>query len=222
MSLFPAFLKLRNKPCLVVGAGEIAWSKITSLLDAEADVLVIATQARNEVHQLAAQRRIRLTLRPYEPSDLTGHFLVIAATDDRDINAAVYHDAEERNILCNAVDDPPNCDFYFGSIVRRGDLQIAISTNGESPAVAQRLRREIDAALSPDLGSWLASLGELRREILQLYPAGEHRKQLLLSLAHRDVCRSENCPSRRLAFGACSRINAQTQGYTAEQSVRCR
>lgn len=217
MSLFPAFLKLRNKPCLIVGAGEIAYSKITSLLDAEANVLVIATDARDEVHQLAAQGRIRLTLRPYEPNDIAGHFMVIAATDDRDINARVYRDAEERNILCNAVDDPPNCDFYFGSIVRRGDLQIVISTNGESPAVAQRLRREIDAALPADLGRWLADLGELRREVLQLYPAGEYRKQLLHTLAQREVCRSENCPSRRLAFGTCANVNAQKQGYTAEQ-----
>ena len=165
MSLFPAFLKLRNKPCLVVGAGEIAWSKITSMVDAEADVQVIAIEARDEVHRLAAQGRIRLTLRAYQPGDLADRFLVIAATNDHAVNAAVYRDAEARNILCNAVDDPPNCDFYFGSIVRRGDLQIAISTAGESPAVAQRLRREIDAALPTDLGRWLADLGELRREV---------------------------------------------------------
>ena len=199
MSLFPAFLKLRNRPCLVVGAGEIAWSKITSLLDAEADLQVIATKARDQVHQLAAQGRIRLTLRPYQPSDILGHFLVIAATNHRHINAAVYRDAEARNILCNAVDDPPNCDFYFGSIVRRGDLQIAISTNGASPAFSQRLRREIDTALPPDLGPWLADLGELRRAILQTHPAGENRKQLLLTLAQRELCRAENCPARRLA-----------------------
>jgi precorrin-2 dehydrogenase/sirohydrochlorin ferrochelatase len=222
MSLFPAFLKLRNRPCLIVGAGEIAWSKITSLLDAEADVHVIATEARDEVHQLAAQGRIRLELRPYVPEDVLGYFLVIAATDDRDVNAAVYHDAEVRNILCNAVDDPPNCDFYFGSIVRRGDLQIAISTNGESPALAQRLRREINAALPDDLGPWLADLGQLRREVLQIYPAGEYRKQLLHTLAQREVCQSHNCPSRRLALGPYDRVNGQTQGYTAEQSVPVR
>jgi precorrin-2 dehydrogenase/sirohydrochlorin ferrochelatase len=200
MSLFPAFFKLRNRPCLVVGAGEIAWSKITSLLDAEANVHVIASAARDEVHQLATQGRIRLTLRPYQPDDVLGNFMVIAATNDRSINAAIYRDAEQQNILCNAVDDPPNCDFYFGSIVRRGDLQIAISTNGESPALAQRLRREIDAALPDDLGRWLADLGELRREVIQLYPEGEHRKQLLHTLAQREVCRSESCPSRRLAL----------------------
>lgn len=222
MSLFPAFLKLRNRPCLIVGAGEIAWSKITSLLDAEADIHVIATEARDEVHQLAAQGRIRLELRAYVPEDVLGYFLVIAATDDRDVNANVYRDAEERNILCNAVDDPPNCDFYFGSIVRRGDLQIAISTNGESPALAQRLRREINAALPEDLGPWLADLGELRREVLQIYPAGEYRKQLLHTLAQREVCRSEICPSRRLALGPYDGVNVQTQDCTAEQPVPVR
>lgn len=217
MSLFPAFLKLRNRRCLIVGAGEIAWSKITSLLDAEADIRVIATEARDEVHQLAAQGRIRLELRPYVPDDVLGNFLVIAATDNIQVNAEVYRDAEERNILCNAVDDPPNCDFYFGSIVRRGDLQIVISTNGQSPALAQRLRREINAALPQDLGPWLADLGELRREVLQLYPAGEYRKQLLHTLAQREVCGSQNCPSRRLAMGSCADLNAQTQDYKAEQ-----
>jgi precorrin-2 dehydrogenase/sirohydrochlorin ferrochelatase len=217
MSLFPAFLKLRNKPCLVVGAGEIAWSKITSLLDAEADVQVVAIEARDEVHQLATRGRIRLTLRDYEPGDLTDRFLVIAATSDRNVNAAVYRDAEARNILCNAVDDPPNCDFYFGSVVRRGDLQIAISTAGESPAVAQRLRREIDAALPADLGRWLADLGELRREVLEIHPEGEPRKQLLHTLAQRDVCSSQDCPARRLVRDAGANVNAQRQDYRAEQ-----
>lgn len=222
MSLFPAFLKLRNKPCLVVGAGEIAWSKITSMLEAEADVLVVAPEARAEVYQLAAQGRIRLALRAYEPADLAGQFLVIAATDDRDVNAAVYRDADARNILCNAVDDPPNCDFYFGSIVRRGDLQIAISTNGESPAFAQRLRREIDAALPAGLGQWLAELGEQRREILQLYPAGEYRKQLLLSLAQRDVHGAENYASQRTVLALPADLSVQTQDYTAEQPAPVR
>jgi precorrin-2 dehydrogenase/sirohydrochlorin ferrochelatase len=202
MSLFPAFLKLKNRRCLVVGAGEIAWSKITSLLDAEAEVHVIATEARDEVHVLAAQGRVHLELREYHPSDVSGNFLVIAATDNLAVNASVYRDAEDRNILCNAVDDPPNCDFYFGSIVRRGDLQVVISTAGESPALAQRLRREIDALLPHDLAPWLSDLGQLRREVLQLYPAGDERKRLLHTLAHREICGSEHCPSRKIAFAA--------------------
>ncbi|HZD47468.1 MAG TPA: bifunctional precorrin-2 dehydrogenase/sirohydrochlorin ferrochelatase, partial [Silvibacterium sp.] len=125
---------------------------------------------------------------------------VIAATDNPQINAAVYRGAVERNILCNSVDDPPHCDFYFGSIVSRGDLQIAISTAGESPALAQRLRREIDEQLPGDLGPWLRDLGELRREVLAVHAAGEDRKLLLHQLAHRDVCESRDCPSRKLAL----------------------
>jgi siroheme synthase-like protein len=116
------------------------------------------------------------------------------------VNAAVYHGAVERNILCNSVDDPPHCDFYFGSIVSRGDLQIAISTAGESPALAQRLRREIDEQLPADLGPWLYSLGELRREVLAVRPAGEERKLLLHQLAQRDVCDSRECPARKFAL----------------------
>ena len=92
-----------------------------------------------------------------------------------------------RGILVNSVDDPPHCDFYFGSVVRRGDLQVAISTAGESPAVAQQLRREIDEQLPADLGPWLTQVGQLRREILATHPAGEERKALLHRIARRQI-----------------------------------
>ena len=113
--------------------------------------------------------------------------------------ATVYLEATGKSILCNAVDDPPYCDFFFPSIVRRGDLQIAISTAGESPALAQRLRKELNAALPLDLGPWLAELGNLRREILQLEPLNDARKQLLHQLASREVCAYDACPSRTMA-----------------------
>jgi uroporphyrin-III C-methyltransferase len=138
--------------------------------------------------------------RTFEPADLEGSHLVIAATDSPEVNAAVYRAAVERGIFCNSVDDIPNCDFFFGSVVSRGDLQIAISTTGESPAVAQRLRREIDAQLPEDLGPWLANIGELRRKVLEIHPRGEERKALLHQLAERQVCDSESCPTRRLAL----------------------
>jgi precorrin-2 dehydrogenase/sirohydrochlorin ferrochelatase len=99
-------------------------------------------------------------------------------------------------VLCNAVDDPPFCDFYFPSVVRRGELQIAISTAGESPALAQRLRKEINAQLPQDTGDWLMELGRLRREVCTVEPVGEPRKLLLHELAQREVCGLEQCPSR--------------------------
>jgi uroporphyrin-III C-methyltransferase len=103
------------------------------------------------------------------------------------VNATVYREATRRGILINSVDDPPHCDFYFGSVVRRGDLQVAISTAGESPAVAQQLRHEIDAQLPDDLGPWLKEIGQLRREILSTHPPGEDRKSLLHRIARRKI-----------------------------------
>ena len=200
MSLLPIFVKLAGRPCLLVGAGEVALQKIPSLLAAEAHVRVIAPRVQAEIAELRSEGRIEIEEREYGESDLEGVFLVIAATNDPAINAAIYRAAVERNILCNSVDDPPHCDFYFGSVVSRGDLQIAISTAGESPALAQRLRREIDEQLPADLEPWLSSLGTLRREVLAEHPAGEARKLLLHQLAQRDVCNSRECPARKFAL----------------------
>jgi uroporphyrin-III C-methyltransferase/precorrin-2 dehydrogenase/sirohydrochlorin ferrochelatase len=200
MSMLPIFLKLDSRRCLLVGAGKVALDKIGSLLKTGLKLRVVAPEARPEVRQLAAEGKLEWTQRTFAASDLDGNFLVISATDSPAVNAAVYQGAVERGILCNSVDDIPHCDFYFGSVVSRGDLQIAISTSGESPAVAQSLRREIDQQLPADLGEWLANVGQLRREVLASQPPGEARKALLHQLAQRPVCASEDCPSRQLAF----------------------
>jgi precorrin-2 dehydrogenase/sirohydrochlorin ferrochelatase len=199
MSLFPIFLKLTARRCLVVGAGSIAESKIQSLLDAEADVTVVATRLSARVQQQADAGEIKLHLREFTDSDLEGMFLAVAGTDVPEVNRAVFAGAERRGILVNAVDDPPYCDFYFPSIVKRGDLQIAISTAGESPALAMQLRKELNQQLPLDLGPWLMELGRLRREVLGMEPLGEPRKMLLHQLAQREVCAAEACPSREMA-----------------------
>ncbi|HEU5457401.1 MAG TPA: uroporphyrinogen-III C-methyltransferase, partial [Terracidiphilus sp.] len=111
------------------------------------------------------------------------------------------------------VDDIPNCDFFFGSVVRRGPLQIAISTSGESPAVAQRLRREIDAQLPADIGPWLENLGKLRREVLATHPRGEDRKALLHQLAQMPLCDSAACPTRRLARAPLTEITSPAKAF---------
>ncbi|HEX3436202.1 MAG TPA: bifunctional precorrin-2 dehydrogenase/sirohydrochlorin ferrochelatase [Pseudacidobacterium sp.] len=202
MSLFPIFLKLNGRHCLVVGAGDVAESKVQSLLAAEADVTVVAPEAKTALAALASAGRFTWHQREFQPSDLDGMFLVVAATNHTDVNALVFSVAGKRNVICNAVDDPPNCDFYFPSIVKRGDLQIAISTAGESPALAQQLRKDIDQQLPQDLGPWLEALGNLRREVVEILPAGEPRKLLLHELAQRQVCELEACPSRQLAHRA--------------------
>lgn len=199
MSLLPIFLRLERRPCLVVGAGTVALAKIESLFTAGAAITVVAPHAAPKVRELAAQQHIAWHQRPFQPSDLDGIFVVIAATNAPDVNLAIYEEALRRNVLCNAVDDPPNCDFYFGSVVSRGDLQVAVSTAGQSPAFAQRLRREIDEQLPADLGSWLSDLGSLRQEIRAIAPAGESRNLLLHELAQRQLCGSPDCPSRQFA-----------------------
>jgi len=199
VTLLPIFLRLERRPCLVVGAGTVALAKIESLRAAGAVITVVAPEAIPAVRELAHHDSVTWHQRVFAPADLNSVFLVIAATNAPDVNHTVYEEALRRNILCNAVDDPPNCDFYFGSVVARGDLQIAVSTAGESPALAQRLRREIDAQLPADLGPWLAELGELRREVRTATPAGEARNLLLHELAQRPLCSSPACPTRQFA-----------------------
>jgi precorrin-2 dehydrogenase/sirohydrochlorin ferrochelatase len=199
MSLFPIFLKLTGRPCIVIGAGNLAESKIESLRAANASVTVIAPAASERIVAMAESGEVVWHKREYAAGDLAGQFLVVAATDNPAVNRAVFAEAEAAGVLINAVDDPPFCDFYFPSVVRRGDLQIAISTSGESPALAQRLRKEINALLPLDIGDWLAELGNLRREVLQMEPLNEARKELLHQLASREVCGYDACPSRTLA-----------------------
>ncbi len=202
MSLLPIFLKLDGRKALVVGAGEVATGKIEGLVAAGAAVTVIAPWAKPEIERLAHRGAITWHPRPFLDTDIAGHFVTIAGTDKPEVNQHVYRVCRDAGILCNAVDDIPYCDFYYGSVVSRGDLQIAISTAGESPSLAQRLRREIDAILPHDLGPWLHSLGSLRREVLLAHPATEGRKHLLATLAQRPVCEAAACPSRALALPA--------------------
>ncbi len=199
MSLFPIFLKLTGRPAVVVGGGHLAESKIASLHAANAQVTVIAPAARESIAEMAANGDVAWHRRTYAAGDLAGSFVAVAATNDPAVNRAVFAEAEAAGILCNAVDDPPFCDFYFPSVVRRGDLQIAISTAGQSPALAQRLRKEINALLPLDAGDWLSELGNLRREVLQLEPLNDARKELLHQLAGREVCAYDGCPARAMA-----------------------
>jgi precorrin-2 dehydrogenase / sirohydrochlorin ferrochelatase len=202
--LLPIFVKLENRPCLVVGAGEIAKSKIASLLDAGARVRVIAPEAVAEVQSLAADNKVMWEKRRYQASDLDGAFLVIAGTSDPTVNKAVFAQAQRFGIPCNAIDDPPNCDFYFPAVVRRGDLQLAISTAGESPAFAQKLRRALEAALDTNLGDWLAAIGQFRREILASHPPSEARKRALHFLAGGEAneYQDRSGPAQTITSGA--------------------
>lgn len=194
MSMFPIFLKLENRPCLVVGAGSIAAPKVASLLRAGGAVTVVAPIARPEVEESAYAGQIVWHKREFAASDLEGMFLVVAATDLKQVNHSVAEAARSRNVLCNSVDDPPDCDFFYPSVVNRGDLQVAISTAGKSPALSQRIREEMDAMLPEDLGVWLDQLGKTRARILEALPSNDERKQALHMLARRESCDPATCP----------------------------
>jgi precorrin-2 dehydrogenase / sirohydrochlorin ferrochelatase len=197
MEMFPVFFKLQGRPCLVVGAGTIAAPKITSLLRAGGQVTVVAPKARAEVASQARAGQLMWRAREFTATDLDGMFLVVAATDVQAVNHQVAEFARLRGVLCNSVDDPPDCDFFYPSVVRRGDLQIAISTAGKSPAQAQRLREEIDAMLPEDTGAWLDRLGETRLRMLEAFPGSEERKEALHQLARRESCDPAACPVQR-------------------------
>src|SRR5215475_28886 len=185
MSLFPIFLKLEGRKCLVVGAGKIGESKIRSLLVSRANVHVVAPWATPTVTAWDRAGVLQWSARVFQPSDLDGVFLVVAATSTPAVNDVVYREAQPRGALCNVVDVPERCDFYYPAVVRRGDLQVAISTAGQSPALAQRLRREFEAQLAPVYAGWLEELGRTRKELFARSIEPERRRTMLHSAASR-------------------------------------
>ena len=158
-NLFPLFLKLEGRDCLVVGGGSIAAQKLDGLLSAGAHLHVVAPKADDRIRELVSDGRLRWSQREFRPSDVTGAVLVVAATGDPMVNETVFREAQSRGVLCNAVDEPDHCNFYYPAVVRRGDLQIAISTAGHSPALAQRLRKDLTTLLTTSpLGAALLGL----------------------------------------------------------------
>jgi len=185
MPLFPMFLKLQDRQCLVVGAGAIGEGKTQSLIEAGALVSVVAPRATERLQELAATSAITWLKRKFKPSDLEGKFLVIAATSSPSVNELVFRESRLRHVLCNAVDDPPHCDFFYGAVVRRGDLQIAISTNGKSPAFAQRLRELLEQQFGREFGEKVDKLGTAREKLFRSRTEPSLRKQLLHRMARQ-------------------------------------
>lgn len=185
-NLFPMFLKLEGRSCLVVGAGKIGESKIRSLLVAGGKVHVVAPWATSAVAAWGKAGVLTWTAREFKGSDLDETFLVVAATSSVEVNGLVYREAQRRQILCNVVDDPERCDFYYPAVVRRGALQVAISTAGNSPALAQKLRRKFEAQLAPVYAGWIEELGKLRKQLFARSLNPEYRRKLLHELAGRE------------------------------------
>jgi precorrin-2 dehydrogenase / sirohydrochlorin ferrochelatase len=184
--LFPMFAKLTGRQVLVVGGGAVGEAKIRSLLDTGAQIRVVALQASPVVREWADAGTIDLEERAFAPADLEGIFLVVAATSSRELNEFIFGEAQRRGILCNVVDVPELCDFFYPAVVRRGDLQIAISTAGQSPLLAQRIRKRLEQQFGPKYAEWVAQLGKLRREVLSSELPAERKRELLRSLTSQD------------------------------------
>jgi precorrin-2 dehydrogenase / sirohydrochlorin ferrochelatase len=172
-----ACLKLSGRRCVVVGGGEVGLEKVEGLLACDADVTLVAPEAVPALQALAAEGSISWTQRPYAgPEDLEGVFMVIASTDDTDVNIAVYDDAERRAMLVNVVDVPPLCNFILPAIVRTGPLAIAISTAGASPALAKRMKREVSELFGEEYAQLAVLLNNARGWAKGTLPTYQDRK----------------------------------------------
>jgi precorrin-2 dehydrogenase / sirohydrochlorin ferrochelatase len=171
-----ACLRLRGRRCLVVGGGEIGLEKVEGLLACDGDVVLVAPEAQPELQRLAAEGSIAWERRAYEPGDLEGSFLVIAATDDSEQNIRIYHDAERRAMLANVVDVPPLCNFILPAIVRTGPLAIAISTAGASPALAKRMKAEVAELFGEEYARLAVMLNDVRGWAKGTLPTYQDRK----------------------------------------------
>ncbi len=185
MTLFPMFLKLAGRPCLVVGAGRVGEPKIQSLLAVGATVRAVDRRATPQVRKWAREGKISWAARDFDPGDLDGVLLVVASVS-AETNERISWEARRRGVLCNVVDDPERCDFYYPAVVRRGDLQIAISTGGKSPALAQRLRKQLQKQFGPEYELWVRELGEARQRLLKRRMDPQRRRRLLHRLASRE------------------------------------
>ncbi len=165
VSYYPVFLNIRGKECVVVGGGQVALRKVEALLGAGADVKVISPDLCPELDRLAETEAISVEKRLFQPGDLEGALITVAATDDNNINLEVTKEARGKGVLVNAVDDPGNSDFIVPSCLRRGDITIAVSTAGRSPALARKIRLRLEEDLGSEYAPLVQLIDEVRREI---------------------------------------------------------
>lgn len=180
---YPVFLNISGRRCIVVGGGQVALRKVRTLLEHGANITVISPEFCPELNQLAENGEIEARQQGYREGDLAGAFVVIAATDDGAINQQVVREARETGALINVVDDADNSDFIAPSVVRRGDITIAISTAGRSPALARKLRTKVEEDFSDEYASLVNLVGEVRTEVRQQgIPVDNERWQEALNL----------------------------------------
>lgn len=184
---YPAFIILRGTRVLVVGGGDVAERKALALLDAEADVTVVSPDVTPIIEKLAADGKLRLEKRPYRSGEAADYMLTVASTNDPEVNQAVWNDARGAGRLVNVVDKPDLCNFIVPSVVRRGDLTVAISTGGASPATAKWIRERIEILLPERVVSMLDRMGEFRDRVRALIADEEERKRVLTGALNQEL-----------------------------------
>ena len=187
MRYYPVFLNVTDRPCLVIGGGEIAARKAEGLLEAGARLTIVSPEVVDEIDEWAAAGTVELIRRCYEKRDLEGRYLAYAATDDDRLHERVAIDAASAGVLLNVVDRTRWCDFIVPSIARRGDLVVAVSTSGQSPAMARRIRLDIESMLTPEYEQAIAIFSKLRRHLEQLGWTFEQRQQIFERLLDDDL-----------------------------------
>ncbi|WP_258360547.1 precorrin-2 dehydrogenase/sirohydrochlorin ferrochelatase family protein [Moorella sulfitireducens] len=180
MGFFSIAIELTGRPCLVVGGGKVGERKVLNLLEAGARITLVSPDATHVLADLALTRQLVWLRREYQSGDIAGMTLVFAVTADAGLNAQVASDCRQAGIWVNVADAPGNCTFMVPSVVRRGDLQIAISTAGKSPALARQLRQKLEAEIGPEYGPWLDFLGELRPFLKKAWPHDQKRREEVL------------------------------------------
>ncbi len=180
---YPIFLDVEQRRCVVVGGGRVAERKIKGLLEARAQVVVVAPEVTPQIKEWHGQGKVEIFFRGFQEGDLEGAFLVVAATNNPEVQRAVVSEARSRGILCNVVDQPEESNFFVPSVVKRGRLQIAISTSGASPAVARRLRETLEEMFGPEYERYLELMARWRQEILARSLSEAERRRLFELLA---------------------------------------
>lgn len=184
---YPICVNLKGKLCLVVGAGEVAERKVEALLEAGGRVRAVSPEATAAVREWARAGKIELIARKFQPEDLAGAFLVFAATDDRGLHDEIFRLCEEKNILLNVVDVPARCNFIMPSVLRRGELSVAVSTNGASPALSKKVRRELEKLFGDEYSLFLEWMQGARQAILKEIPEQKKRQAIFQRLVDSPV-----------------------------------
>jgi len=187
MRYYPVNLDIRNRNCLVVGGGDVGTRKVMTLLDCGAMVIVVSPAVTEKIEALSNKGLIKLERRGFEPTDLDQMFLVIGATDNPELNRQIHTGAERLGMLCNIADRPEVCNFILPAIVNRGDLIIAISTSGKSPAFAKKMRKDLEKKFGTEYAEFLTLMGGIRTKLLSEDHEPEAHKHLFENLIKRDV-----------------------------------